>query len=137
LFTSIICYNNLSLQLFTLGFKVSLVLIVFSIPHNFSCIIFHFLSSHAHWAIVPTTCISKSYYLVASRWQKAQRGHLAQRTHAERSLEARLVRRVHSLFTYLGRFAQPSRGLDPPRNPRLRQTLSISLPTRWDPSSNP
>jgi len=51
-------------------------------------------------------------------------------THAERSLEARLVRRVHSLFTYLGRFAQPSRGLDPPRNPRLRQTLSISLPTR-------
>lgn len=46
---------------------------------------------------------------------------------------------VHSLLTYLGRFAQPSRGLDlPPRSilPRLRQTLPVSLSlsrTCWDP----
>lgn len=44
------------------------------------------------------------------------------------------MRRVHSLLTYLGRFAQPSRGLDPPRDPpRLRQTLSVLSRTGRDP----
>lgn len=70
------------------------------------------------------------------RRRKARRGSVLARAYAARSLEARLVRRVHSLFTYLGQFAQPSRGLDPPRNPpRLRQThplLPGSHPSPWE-----
>lgn len=82
---------------------------------------------------MPTTRIPKSHYPAASRKAEgAREGVLARRAYAARSLEARLVRRVHSLFTYLGRFAQPSRGLDPPRNPpRLRQTLSHRPLPNW------